>query len=369
MTEALFTGRVAFMLFAWVTGVLLFWRLRTLDEEGTRGISWEGPQVSVIIPARNEEKNISTLLDSLQNQTYGNCDVIVVDDNSTDATKSLAEGYDVKVLHLEGDPPKGWIGKSWACWQGYLEARGDLLVFLDADVRLHPEAIEIFLKVQRKFSGLISVQPYHTMQKPYEYFSFVFNLVVIASMRVFSAWAPLTNPIGAFGPCLICQKADYEKAGTHSHVRGRVLEDLELGRAFRKQHLPVNNFLGGKRVSFRMYPEGLPSLVEGWSKNFATGAGSLDIVTLAILCIWITGSIATGFFDLRNDAWGTGLFLYFIYALQMFFISRKIGNFGILTAVLYPLYFLFFFLVFLLSLLRTFFFRSVKWKGRSIDLD
>ncbi len=369
MLQTLFTGRVAFMLFAWFTGVLLFWRLRTLDEEDTKGISLDGLKVSVIIPARNEEKNIPTLLGSLQNQTYGKFDVILVDDNSSDATKSTAEGYGVEVLHLEGDPPAGWIGKSWACWQGYQQARGDILVFLDADVRLDPAAMETLLKAQKKLSGLISVQPYHTMQKKYEYFSFVFNLVIIASMRVFSAWAPLTNPIGAFGPCLICGKKDYEKAGTHAHVRGRVLEDLELGRAFWKQELPVHNFLGGERVSFRMYPEGLPSLIEGWSKNFASGAGSLDIVTLAILCIWITGSLSTGFSFIASDTLGVSLFLYFAYAAQMFFISRKVGNFGVLTAMLYPIYFMFFFLVFMLSLVRTFLFRSVNWKGRSIDLD
>lgn len=110
MLQALFTDRVLFMLLAWFTGVLLFWRLRTLDDEDTGGISLDGLKVSVIIPARNEEKNIPTLLDSLQNQTFGNFDVILVDDNSSDATRSIAHGYGVEVLHLEGDPPAEWDG-------------------------------------------------------------------------------------------------------------------------------------------------------------------------------------------------------------------------------------------------------------------
>lgn len=367
--ETLFTFRAVFMLCTWFTGLLLFWCLKTLAEVNTQKTSLDGSKVTIIIPARNEEENIPVLLGSLQNQTYKHYDVILVDDNSTDATKNLAEAYGVKVLHLEGDPPKGWIGKSWACYQGYLQAQGDILVFLDADVHLSPAALEKLLKVQKKFSGLISVQPYHRVQKKYEYFSFVFNLITIAAMRVFSAWAPLVKPSGAFGPCLVCEKRDYEQAGTHSYVRGRVLEDLELGKAFREQQLEVNNFLGGKDISFRMYPKGLPSLIEGWSKNFATGAGSLDSITLLILCLWITGAISTAFAVVSRGTLGLSLLIYFLYVLHLYVISRKVGSFGPAVSILYPFYFIFFTLIFLLSLFRTFLFRSVNWKGRSIDLD
>ncbi len=369
MPNILFYYRIFIIVLSWLSGVMLFYRLKTVNEVEKGSNYLQNRRVSIIIPARNEEKNIPVILKSLENQTYKNFEVIVVDDNSKDETKPLAEDFHVKVISLTGDPPEGWIGKSWACWQGYIHAEGEILIFLDADVQMIPGAVDRLLKIQNKYSGMISVQPHHVMKKRYEHFSFIFNLVAIAAMRTFSAWAPLVKPIGAFGPCIVCEKKDYEKAGTHFKVRKSVLDDIELGKAFRKQDIPVNNFLGGESISFRMYPEGLFSLVEGWSKNFAVGARSLDVFTLTILFLWVTGMLFSGFTLLMGQYFPLQVVVYLLFVFQLFIISRKIGNFGLLTPLVYPLYLLFFFLIFLLSMIRTFLFRSVSWKERRINID
>ena len=368
MLDTLFYFRVL-VIISWLAGLMLFCRIKTVNKVEAGRNYLQNRRVSIIIPARNEEKNIPFILKNLENQTYNNFEVIVVDDNSKDKTKSLAEDFNIKVISLTGDPPRGWIGKSWACWQGYIHAEGEIFIFLDADVQLSPGAVDMLLTVQNKYSGLISVQPHHVMKKRYEHFSFMFNLVTIAAMRVFSAWAPLVKPTGAFGPCIICEKRDYEKAGTHFKVRKSVLDDIELGKAFIKQHIPVNNFLGGESISFRMYPESLFSLVEGWSKNFAVGARSLDIFTLMILFLWITGMLYSGFALFRGEYFPLQVVVYLLFVFQLFIISRKIGNFGLLTPIVYLPYLLFFCLIFLLSMIRTFLFRSVSWKERRIYID
>ena len=360
---------LAFFILGWFTGLMLFWRLHTLDADKESGAAPGGGKASVIIPARNEAHILARLLDSLREQTIKPHEVILVDDNSTDGTGTLAQAYGVRVIPLQGEPPEGWLGKTWACWQGYLEARGDLLVFLDADVVLRPGALEKLLGLQEKHSGLVSVQPYHRMEKGYENFSLVFNLVVAAAMGVFSAWGSRVKPMGAFGPCLVCRKEDYEKAGTHQGVKGKVLDDIELGKAFSREGIPVKVFLGGRTVSFRMYPQGFLSLVEGWSKNIASGAGRVGPATRALLFIWITGAMAAGLVVAKGSGHILLLGFYFLYGLQVYGAARKIGNFNFLTFFLYPLYFLFFTLLFLVSLIRTWLFRSVSWKGRSIRLN
>nr|WP_280157488.1 glycosyltransferase family 2 protein [Priestia aryabhattai]MDH3126094.1 glycosyltransferase family 2 protein [Priestia aryabhattai]MDH3133684.1 glycosyltransferase family 2 protein [Priestia aryabhattai] len=105
--------------------------------------------LSIIIPARNEEKNLTFLLQSLQLQN-ADFEVIVVDDNSTDHTERVAKAFGVKVVH-PGTLPAGWLGKSWACWNGAREAKGSLLLFLDADLTVEKDGIEkVFFYYQQQ---------------------------------------------------------------------------------------------------------------------------------------------------------------------------------------------------------------------------
>ncbi|SVB30636.1 uncharacterized protein METZ01_LOCUS183490, partial [marine metagenome] len=95
------------------------------------------PKVSIILPARNEEKFIEKCLDSLVNQDYDNYEVIAINDSSEDLTGSIIKKYSEKfpkVIFVDAKPkPDGWIGKNWACIEGYKKASGDLLLFTDAD--------------------------------------------------------------------------------------------------------------------------------------------------------------------------------------------------------------------------------------------
>lgn len=150
-------------------GLILFSRQK-LKDNGTPLPS--GKKVSVIIPARNEEINLPHLLTSLKEQTYMPDEVIVIDDFSEDETAIIAQGYDVRLIK-NPDLPEGWTGKNWAVWNGYLASHGDILIFLDSDVRLAPKGIELLLKNREAAGGAISVVPYHYNEKIYERLSLI----------------------------------------------------------------------------------------------------------------------------------------------------------------------------------------------------
>ena len=103
----------------------------------THMLIFDFPLVSIILPARNEGKYIEKCLKSLLSQDYPNCEIIAINDSSSDKTGEIIKKYSIshsKVIYVETPPiPPGWTGKNWACYQGYLKSRGDLFLFTDAD--------------------------------------------------------------------------------------------------------------------------------------------------------------------------------------------------------------------------------------------
>ena len=109
----------------------------------------------------------------------------MVDDQSEDATAEVGERYGCKVIRSR-ELPEGWMGKPWACWQGANAAVNDILLFLDADTYLEPEAISTLLSNFLEKEGLLTVQPYHTVKRIYERLSAIFNIIVLAGMNAFT---------------------------------------------------------------------------------------------------------------------------------------------------------------------------------------
>ena len=225
--------------------------------------------VSVVIPARNEEATLPSLLASLRALSV--TEVVVVDDGSVDATASVARAGGATVLSAPAPPP-GWTGKAWACQLGADATSGDLLLFLDADTVLAPAALAGLLDLHEVHGGLVSVQPFHQVVRPYEQLSSYFNLMSLLASGAFTP-RPSTHPM-AFGPCLLTSRPDYEAAGGHDAVRGDVLDDVRLAAAYDRAGLPVRCAVGGEAIRMRSYPGGLRQLADGWTKNFASGASA-----------------------------------------------------------------------------------------------
>jgi 4,4'-diaponeurosporenoate glycosyltransferase len=125
------------------------------------------------------------LLNSLSGQLSSQDEVIVVDDQSEDGTKGVAKRSKVKVL--ESLPkPEGWVGKTWACFQGARIASGEILVFLDADTVLEKNGLEKIVRTYVENDGVLSIQPYHKMRNLYEQLSAFFNIIAMAGMGAFT---------------------------------------------------------------------------------------------------------------------------------------------------------------------------------------
>lgn len=354
----------------WLSGFYILWKIPYCNKTDEI-INGRDFSISIIIPARNEEKNLENLFNSLNNQTAGVKEVILVDDNSTDKTPDIGRKYNAKVISLN-NLPAGWVGKSWACHNGARAASGDYLLFLDADTILRNNGIENIIYCLKKHKGVISLQPYHRIKKLYENLSLFFNIILIAGIGVFTPFQTRLNPIGAFGPCLICKREDYYKIGGHKNIKGKVMEDIELGKKFIKAKIHLR-CLGGKgTVDFRMYPGGFMEMIKGWSKSFSSGAKSTSIPILIIVIAWIVGAIfpLNLFFDglspFNLNIVLISLAFYIAYITQIYWMSFRISNFSILASVFYPIPLTFFVIVFFYSLILTIFRKKVTWKGREI---
>jgi 4,4'-diaponeurosporenoate glycosyltransferase len=350
---------ILFFLF-WFFGFLFFWRIPYPRSSGK--LNETRLRISIIIPARNEEKNLGCLLQSLKDQTLKAHEIIVVDDHSADSTAEIGRKAGCTVLS-SSDLPEGWTGKPWACWQGVHQATGEIFVFLDADTSLEKEGLSKILSTYLEHGGLLSIQPFHKMEKIYERLSAIFNVAIMAGMNTFTFWGSRRKPAGAFGPCMVCSRQDYFAVGGHEKVRGEILESIPFGREFLKAGLKVRCYGGKGTISFRMYPEGLRSLIEGFGKGFGTGAGATSLVVLFMMVCWITGGLAITRHLLQAAFWTT---LDIFYILQMHWMLRRIGNFGFYTPLFFQIPLLFFVVLFFSSLLRIFVVRRVSWKGRMI---
>ena len=346
----------------------------------TRGPTrWPSDRNASSARARDEETTVPTLLESLRRLTVGVSDIVVVDDGSQDATSSVARSAGAGVLTADAPPP-GWTGKAWACHLGARGGNGDLLLFLDADTVLAPDALGGLLELYERHRGLVSVQPFHSVVRPYEQLSSYFNLVSLLASAAFarrSGGRPM-----AFGPCLLTSRSDYERAGGHAAVRGEILDDVQLAAAYHRAGLPVRCAVGGRSIRMRSYPGGVRQMAEGWTKNFASGASAAAPAPALAVALWVSAhhAVAVGAaLALVEVVTGGGgpltyghpalwLAAWVGVAWQLRSILRRIGSFRWWTWVLFPAPLLAFDVLFALSAAHTLIRRSVRWRGRDVDL-
>jgi hypothetical protein len=327
--------------------------------------------VSVLIPARDEEETLPHLLAALSQQRFQPHEVIVIDDHSSDRTAAVAKEWAASMPLSVIQPPAlaaGWCGKPWALHHGVAASSGDVLVFLDADTEPGPEFLDRLLAMRQQLGGLVTVQPYHRTQRPYEQLSMLFNLVGLLAV-------PLGERCGvAFGPAMVSSRSDYERSGGHRAVANKVVEDWFLGHCYEQVGLPVSAYLGFGQIAYRMYPGGLGDLVIGFDKNFATAASQVRWPWMLAVLLWLSGlfwaawclpASLLGWPMLGNpDLLPNGL-IYGAYALQLLLITRRVGRFTWINLI-FPLPVLFFLVVFLLAILNLER-GQVQWKGRTVS--
>ena len=329
--------------------------------------------ITVIVPARNEAQTLPTLLRSIAGSTVAPVEIIVIDDGSTDATSDVARRHGAAVVTAP-PPPPGWLGKPWACHLGAERATTAQLLFLDADVALAPSAIAALVAHAKVVGGgLLSVQPNHRPERPYEQLSAVFNVVGPMGTGAFALRQarPLRT---AFGPCLLTSAADYAAVGGHQAVKHEVVEDLALAARYDDLGRRVAVLLGGELVMFRMYPNGLRSLIEGWTKNIAAGATRAHRPSSVAAALWVAALCAVAMSAVLSvGEWLRGgsvpwlqLAAWCVAAVQVHLMLRRVGRFHPLTSVIFAVPVAFFDAVFVSSLVRLVLRRPVQWRGREI---
>lgn len=251
--------------------------------------------VSVIIPARNEELNIRDCVESVLAQSHRPIQIIVVNDNSTDATgrilEEMASGHpELEVVSGEPLPP-GWVGKNHAIYQGVTRAKGEWYIFLDADTRMEPEAVarSVALAVQRDLA-MFSFLPHHKLISFWEKVVQPVVLgVVFAGAPPSQTEDPRSGAAGAFGQFILFKRAAYEAIGGHEGVKGEVLEDWRMAQKVKAMGLRVGLVDGQDLVRVRMYTS-FSGLWEGWSKNVFHGAGKkLSLLAIVLVFTFVMG--------------------------------------------------------------------------------
>jgi 4,4'-diaponeurosporenoate glycosyltransferase len=339
----------------WVAGWLAAGRVHRLPAgDGDGAVAGPGPSVSVVVPVRNEAGRLPELLAALAADARSHPELIVVDDGSCDGSGELARRAGATVLEVE--PPPGWTGKAWACWQGALHASGDVLVFLDADTVPAAGFVTRLAAAAAESGGMVSVAPTHRTGALVERASAVPNVVALmagtGTGRPDHWWR---RPVG-FGPAVAVPCATYLAAGGHGRVRAEVAEDVALAQALAAAGVPVMAAAdaGEGAVEYRMYPEGARTLVQGWTKNLAAGASKVAALRAAAVALWVTGGLLAAVRPLG----------YLLYAAQMAVLFRRAGRFGAATPLLYPLPLLAFVGLSIRSALRRGLGRPVPWRGR-----
>jgi glycosyltransferase involved in cell wall biosynthesis len=219
------------------------------------------PKVSVILPARNEEKYIAKCLDSLINQSYPDFEIVAINDSSSDRTGEIIQRYHklnskvVVAINAEPKPEagqgQGWTGKNWACYQGYLNSTGEILLFTDADT-VHsrfamPLAVTYLIK--QNLDALTAIPK--ILSEDNIWIKIILPLLWTLSYAKYSA-VRANNPkskIGYFfGSFFIIARKTYETVGTHKAVKTEIVEDGALGRKVKEEKFKLRVVRGEKYI-------------------------------------------------------------------------------------------------------------------------
>ena len=194
------------------------------------------PKVSVILPARNEEEFIEKCLDSLLEQDYVNYEIVVIDDSSEDSTRKIIEKYakkNSKIIPVFARPkPDGWMGKNWACMEGYKKTTGELLLFTDADT-YHSKKV-MSLAVSHLTSLNLDALSAIPKMLTFDFWTKIALPMISTFLHTRFSALNVNNPTKKtgyfFGSFFIIKKITYEEVGMHEGVKQEIIEDGALGK-------------------------------------------------------------------------------------------------------------------------------------------
>ncbi|MFL5733557.1 MAG: glycosyltransferase [Chloroflexia bacterium] len=358
-----------------------------LREAAPGGGEW--PFVSIVVPARNEERNLPRLLPSLLGQRYPRYEVIVVDDQSEDATPAiLAEwaGRDPKLRVIRGgELPEGWKGKPFAMHQGALAATGEWLLFTDADTDHAPLALSSTIAYAiAHHIDMLTILPQMELGTPSERLVMPIAVMGITALHPASRVNDPGSKVAiANGQYILVRREVYEAVGGAGRVKDKIAEDLEFAKAVKSDGYRLRVADGRPLLRVRMYTN-FGELWEGWGKNvvlsskdnpavgFALAPGLFSLTAMPfVLLLWAARSWrrarkSGGTANLVAAGWLAALCIWnaalpFLYRRQ---VDKALGLPPAWTLTL-PIGAFIFALLVLNSLIRLLTGKGVVWKGRT----
>jgi glycosyltransferase involved in cell wall biosynthesis len=364
------------LIFVWITIIfmlirltvvlvnLITWPLLPMKNTGTE------PFISLLIPARNEEENIVNLLNDIEQQPYKNIEVIVYNDESTDKTGALVKNfarqssYTISLIEGKG-LHEGWLGKNYACDQLAKQAKGDYLLFLDADVKVEENLLTHAAGYAQKHKlELLSIFPQQMM------FSWGEKLTVPLMNWILVSFLPMRliqyNKRPSFsaanGQFMLFNAAVYKQHTFHQTFKNHPVEDIAILRRMKELKLKTATLLSSGQIKCRMY-QSFWEGVHGFSKNFIQFFGGNSFTLILFLLIISFGPWAIFFhFGLSS------IVFYFlgvmVIKLLVAVLSKQSTS---MNLILLPFHFI---VLWIISIQSIFVKRRGKlfWKGRVLDI-
>jgi chlorobactene glucosyltransferase len=340
------------------------------------------PMVSIIVPARNEEKNIERCVLSLLAQDYPRFEVIVVDDCSEDETGSILArlgNSDSRLKVIRGKPlPEGWMGKAHALNQGYSSAKGDWLLFTDADTFHEPYLLSRVMGVALASPASLvtavgeqAVPGFGVALISLAAFSYIF---MVSDRKGFSDSKSRQSLVN--GQYVLMTREAYEAVGTHEAVREYSSTDVSLGYLTKLKGFFTLGIDAGEALKTTMYSS-MAEAYRGWSRSLVNGIwtvlgpirGSLTLLllTLGLLFFWVVPWLTwLGGVDTNNDAQALVGSMQILAVFSVLWL--KSGKFfkAVLDLLLMPVSFVFFVAMVGTGLTGACFRRGTVWKGRVV---
>ena len=320
--------------------------------------------VSILVPMRNEERNVDGVMESLLASTsLTHSKVIVLDDHSTDDTAALLGKYQGAQIHSGIELPDGWLGKNFACHQLVTHSTGEYLVFVDADVRLAPSAIAASISYMKSL-GWDFISPYprqialtflERLIQPLLQWSWLSSVPLRFAER-----GKFPSMIIANGQFMIIKRSAYIAAGGHKAIRSEVLDDLELARLLTKNGFKGGVADGSEVAACRMY-QNASELTAGYTKSLWRAFGSPIGSFVTAIYLLATGVLP---FILALSGFRTAWIAYFLVVISRYVSALRTRSTPS-TALLHPLSIFALVLLIKLSWWKKLTHQLV-WRGRSV---
>lgn len=350
-----------FLVFAWTGTVVFFLRIRKLMTSHSHDVEVEATslkELSIVVPARNEETNLPQFLRSLEPSIANGLSVIVVDDRSSDRTAEIAENAHVKLIRNRSEPPEGWSGKNWACLLGAQENERPYLLFTDADTQHSALGLSKAMHWHKnERAALSSALPFHLCPTFWERAVAGFHALVYVAADPFHATGR-SWPY-AIGQFMLFDSEIYRKHNGHSSVFEAFAEDLAFAKLFARKAEKVSTCEYHRVFDVRMY-ENFGDFVKGWRRILRWGMTHSNFRSFFEVSALIFSFSTLWKFE-NPIAFSSGC----LSLLFLIFFLRKMGQFSAVWSIVFlPLSLLLFVALSVLAGMDVLFKRNHSWRGR-----